>query len=168
MSDSNQYKILIAAEESEVSCKAIRHAFDLCSRLNTPYSLEIVYVIALNPETNVPFLHNLDKANNLDILLDAKKPISMVMERLEQYKSIYVRDLLKSNLLKNVEYNFNKLEGHGIVGKILKDYIETHKPDLNLLIVGSRDLDGLQKIVLSSTSDYLVKHLRCPVTIVKP
>ncbi|CAG8510030.1 16824_t:CDS:2, partial [Racocetra fulgida] len=95
MGDLNQYKILIAAEESEVSCKAIKYAFDLCSRLNTPYSLEIVYIIALNPETNVPFLHNLDKANNLDILLDANKPISMVMERLKQYQSIYVSDLFK-------------------------------------------------------------------------
>ncbi|CAG8665678.1 25718_t:CDS:2 [Dentiscutata erythropus] len=142
MSDSTQYTILLAAEESEVSCKALSYAFDLCSRLNTPYSLEIVYVIALNPETNVPFLHNLDKANNLDILLDAKKPISKVMERLKQC--------------------------HGVVGKILKDYVENHKPDLNLLVVGSRELDGLQKIVLSSTSDYLVKNLRCPVTIVKP
>jgi len=158
MSDSTQYKILLAAEESEVSCKAISYAFDLCSRFNTPYSLEIAYVIALNPETNVPFLHNLDKANNLDILMDADKPVSKVMERLKQCKSNYP----------NVQYNFNKLEGHGVVGKILKDYVDNHKPDLNLLIVGSRDLDGLQKIVLSSTSDYLVKNLRCPVTIVKP
>ncbi|CAG8538504.1 9794_t:CDS:2 [Dentiscutata heterogama] len=135
MSDSTQYTILLAAEESEVSYKAISYAFDLCSRLNTPYSLEIVYVIALNPETNVPFLHNLDKANNLDILLDAKKPISKVMERLKQCENIYP----------NVKYNFKELEGHGVVGKILKDYVENHKPDLNLLVVGSRELDGLQK-----------------------
>ncbi|CAG8547981.1 11826_t:CDS:2 [Gigaspora margarita] len=132
MSDSTQYKILLAAEESEVSCKAISYAFDLCSRFNTPYSLEIAYVIALNPETNVPFLHNLDKANNLDILMDADKPVSKVMERLKQCKSNYVSDFC--------------WESHGVVGKILKDYVDNHKPDLNLLIVGSRDLDGLQKV----------------------
>ncbi|CAG8538315.1 5598_t:CDS:2, partial [Scutellospora calospora] len=121
MNDSTPYKILVAIEETELSCKALKHAFDLCSRLNTPYSLEVVYVIALNPEANP-----------------------------------------------NVQYKFNKLEGHGVVGKILKDYVETHMSDLNLLIVGSRDLDTLKKIVLSSTSDYLIKHLQCPVTIVKP
>ncbi|CAG8561101.1 5485_t:CDS:2 [Diversispora eburnea] len=140
-----EFKVLVATEETDISFKAIQYAFDLCSKLKASYTLSFIYIVALNPEANVPFLHNLDRASNLDILIEAKESASKIKEY------------------------------HGLVGKILKDYIENQQPDLNLLIVGSRNLDGLQKvresfprissvlsIVLSSTSDYLVKNVRCP------
>lgn len=53
---SRDYKVLVAAEESNLSHKAIQYGFDLCSRLNTSYKLSFIYIIALNPEANVPFL----------------------------------------------------------------------------------------------------------------
>ncbi|CAG8664446.1 13505_t:CDS:2, partial [Acaulospora morrowiae] len=165
------YKILVAAEESNISFNAIQYAFDLCSRLSASYTLSIIYVVALNPETNVPFIHSLDRASNLNILLEAKETVAKIKEHLKKFESIHP----------NVKYQFIEHEDHGLVGEILKGYIEKKQPDLNLLIVGSRNLDGLQKVcalfprassvlslVLSSTSDYLVKNIRCPVTIVKP
>jgi nucleotide-binding universal stress UspA family protein len=99
----------------------------------------------------------LDKANNLDILHDAKEVVGKIKEYLKKF----------DNTHPNVQYNLIEYEGHGIVGEILTEYISQKQPDLNLLIVGSRNLEGLQKIVLSSTSDYLSKHVRCPITIVK-
>jgi len=152
------YKILVAAEESDISYNAIQYAFDLCSRLSTSYTLSIIYIVALNPETNVPFLHSLDRASNLNILLEAKESAAKIKDYLKKCESIH----------SDVSYQFIEHEDHGLVGEILKGYIEKNQPDLNLLIVGSRNLDGLQKLVLSSTSDYLIKNVRCPVTIVKP
>ncbi|GES74072.1 universal stress protein [Rhizophagus clarus] len=121
------------------------------------FFLTIIYVIALNPETNVPFLHNLDKANNLDILLDAEEAVGKIREYLKKFDNTYP----------DVQYDFIEHKGYGIVGKILTEYISQNQLDLDLLIVGSRNLDGLQKVVLSSTSDYLARHVHCPVTIVK-
>ncbi|GBC00686.1 hypothetical protein RclHR1_03940012 [Rhizophagus clarus] len=151
------YNILVAIEETSISHNAIEYAFDLCSRLKDSYSLTIIYVIALNPETNVPFLHNLDKANNLDILLDAEEAVGKIREYLKKFDNTYP----------DVQYDFIEHKGYGIVGKILTEYISQNQLDLDLLIVGSRNLDGLQKVVLSSTSDYLARHVHCPVTIVK-
>ncbi|RHZ89970.1 hypothetical protein Glove_9g113 [Diversispora epigaea] len=152
-----EYKVLVATEETDISYKAIQYAFDLCSKLKVSYTLKFIYVIALNPEANVPFLHNLDRASNLDILIEAKESVTKIKGYLKENESHFP----------DVRYQFIEHQDHGLVGKILKDYIENQQPDLNLLIVGSRNLDGLQKIVLSSTSDYLVKNVRCPITIVK-
>ncbi|KAG9299231.1 hypothetical protein G9A89_013879 [Geosiphon pyriformis] len=158
MSEKNkQYKILVAAENSPISFKAIKYGFDLCSRFNTSYSLTIIYIVALNYETNIPILHNLDRANNIDIIMDAKETTIKLEDHLKRYH----------DSLPSVKYSFLKHEGHGTVGKILQEYIEKTTPDLNLLVVGSRNLEGLQKIVLSSTSEYLAKHLHCPIVIVK-
>ncbi|RIA93291.1 hypothetical protein C1645_762709 [Glomus cerebriforme] len=132
------YKILVAVEETSISHNAIEYAFDLCSRLKDPYSLSIIYVIALNPETNVPFLHSLDKANNLDILLDAKEAVGKIREFLEKIDNIYP----------DVQYDFIEHEGQGAAGEILAEYIPQNQPDLNLLIVGSRNLEGLKKVRL--------------------
>ncbi|CAJ0828174.1 11106_t:CDS:10 [Entrophospora sp. SA101] len=144
------YNILVAAEASTISFNAINYAFDLCSQLSKPYSLKIIYIIALNPETHVPFLCNLDKANNIDILSDAKETIN----KLKDYLKIFDKTMPK------VKYEFIEYEEHGTVGEIIKEYINKKEPNLDALIIGSRNLDG-------STSDYLVKNIKCPVTIVK-
>jgi len=155
--NEKNYEILVAVEESPISHNAIEYAFDLCSRLKDSYSLSIIYIIALNPETNVPFLHNLDKANNLDILHDAKEAVGKIGEYLKKFDNTYP----------DVQYDLIEHKGYGVVGKILTEYISQNQPNLNLLIVGSRNLEGLQKVMLSSTSDYLARHVHCPVTIVK-
>ncbi|CAG8466424.1 6460_t:CDS:2 [Ambispora leptoticha] len=115
----------VAAEASSASFKAIDYAFDLCSRFNIPYSLKIIYVVALNPEMNVPFLYNLDRANNLDILMDAKESANKIKEYIDR-----------------IQYN---QQGHGLVSELIKDYVEKCEPNLNMLVVGSRNLEGLKK-----------------------
>nr|CAG8497799.1 6827_t:CDS:10 [Entrophospora candida] len=151
------YNILVAAEASTISFNAINYAFDLCSHLSKPYSLKIIYIIALNPETHVPFLCNLDKANNIDILSDAKETINKLKDYLKNF----------DKTMPKVKYEFIEYEEHGTVGEVIKEYINKKEPNLDALIIGSRNLDGFKKMVLSSTSDYLVKHIKCPVTIVK-
>jgi hypothetical protein len=45
-----------------------------------------------------------------------------------------------------VEYDFIEYESHGIVGEIIKEYIDKEEQNVDILIVGSRNLDGLQKV----------------------
>ncbi|CAG8640552.1 2135_t:CDS:2 [Paraglomus brasilianum] len=155
---NNPYKVVVAAEDSPISHHAIDFAFDLCSRLSCPFTLNVVYITALNPSTNIPFLSSLDKANNLDIRLDAKQTIAELQKYLEKFRTLTPR----------VNYTFAQSEGYGTVGENLTHYITVEHPDTNLLVLGSRGLDGLKKIVLSSTSDYVSRHIKIPVAIIKP
>jgi nucleotide-binding universal stress UspA family protein len=43
------YRIVVAADDSPISKKAIDHAIKLCSKLTVPYKLDIVYAMGLNP-----------------------------------------------------------------------------------------------------------------------
>ncbi|CAG8563875.1 9624_t:CDS:2 [Paraglomus occultum] len=155
---TNPYKVVVAAENSPISHNAVNFAFDLCSRLSCPFTLTVVYIIALNPSTNIPFLSNLEKANNLDIQLEAKETVAVLQKYLEKFKTLTPR----------VNYTFVQSEGYGTVGENLTHYITVEHPDTNLLVIGSRDLEGLQKMILSSTSEYVSRHIKVPVVIVKP
>lgn len=43
------YRIVVAADDSPISKKAINDAIKLCSKLAVPYKLDVVYAIGLNP-----------------------------------------------------------------------------------------------------------------------
>ncbi len=66
-----------------------------------------------------------------------------------------------------ISYEFVEVEGEGEIGPIIDEYIQNNHPDLNLLVVGTRNLGGLKKWVLGSVSDYCIHHIKCPVTVVK-
>jgi hypothetical protein len=48
---SAPYRIVVAADNSPISKKAIQYAIQLCSQLAVPYSLQILYAVGLNPTT---------------------------------------------------------------------------------------------------------------------
>ena len=45
-----------------------------------------------------------------------------------------------------MNYTFAQSEGYGTVGENLTRYITVEHPDTNLLVIGSRGLDGLIKV----------------------
>ena len=55
-----------------------------------------------------------------------------------------------------VNYEFIQVEGEGEIGPLIKEYVDTERPDLSMLVVGTRLLRGVQKLFLGSVSDYLV------------
>ncbi|MBF4500882.1 universal stress protein [Savagea sp. SN6] len=63
----------------------------------------------------------------------------------------------------NVELKQTVLKGDP--SKMIMQYAEA--VDLDLLVIGSRGLNALQEVVLGSVSQKLVKHIGCPVTVVK-
>lgn len=49
------YKIVVAADGSAVSVKAIQYAIELCAKLNIPHKLYILYAVGLNPSGTTSF-----------------------------------------------------------------------------------------------------------------
>ncbi|RUS15938.1 hypothetical protein BC937DRAFT_91782 [Endogone sp. FLAS-F59071] len=152
MADST-YRMVVASDNSDVSRKAICFAVDLCKKLAVTYELDIVYVIALNPPSNpLPGLGQLDKAANVEIQDDAKKDLVELRGFVKQFDGV-------------VNYSLIDIKDYTHVGAILEDY--TIKRAADILIVGSRNNEGLRKIILGSTSEYCVHHVKCPVIVVK-
>jgi nucleotide-binding universal stress UspA family protein len=54
---------------------------------------------------------------------------------------------------------------HGEPGPVIVDYV--NKNNFEIVIIGSRGLNGLQEFVLGSVSHKVAKRANCPVLIVK-
>jgi nucleotide-binding universal stress UspA family protein len=53
---SNSYRVVVAADDSAVSKKAIEYAINLCGKLKIPYQLDVLYATGLNPTTGTTAL----------------------------------------------------------------------------------------------------------------
>ncbi|RUP49276.1 hypothetical protein BC936DRAFT_142899 [Jimgerdemannia flammicorona] len=152
MTDTS-YRVIVASDNSPVSRKAVHYAVDLCKKLAVPHELEVVFVVALNPLVNpVPFLGDLDRSANVGIENDAKKDLEELRGFLKQFDGV-------------VNYKIVDIKDYTDVGPILETYAE--KRAANLFVIGSRNNDGLKKLILGSTSEYCIHHVKCPVVVVK-
>jgi nucleotide-binding universal stress UspA family protein len=75
---------------------------------------------------------NLDKASNIEIKQTAKQTLADLQEYVSQYDG-------------KVNYEIKTVEGEGYPGPIIEEYILNNYPNLNLLITGTRNHQGLKK-----------------------
>ncbi|KAJ3078759.1 Ubiquitin carboxyl-terminal hydrolase 22 [Quaeritorhiza haematococci] len=157
MTESNDklYKVVVAVNNSPASFKALDQAVSLCQNLACPYKLFIIYVVALNPPQTLPYIDHLEKAYNVEIQSNAVAEVEAC------------KDYLTKKYAGKVTYDFNEVEGEGETGPLIEEYILENHPDLDLLIVGTRNLGTLKRWVLGSVSDHLVHNMNCPVMVVK-
>ncbi|KAI8976138.1 hypothetical protein BDB01DRAFT_728186, partial [Pilobolus umbonatus] len=83
------YRIVVPVDGSFTSKNAIKYAARLCSQLSTPYQLEIIYAVGLNPPGN-SLLSGLDRMNNVEILEDAKVIIADINDYIHELENIVV------------------------------------------------------------------------------
>lgn len=84
------YRIVIAADGSNVSKKAIKFAIDLCSKLSCPYQIDVLYCIGINPPKGTTALHllsGLDHINNIEIKEEAKQDVAELNQFLAQFNN---------------------------------------------------------------------------------
>ncbi|RKP10491.1 hypothetical protein THASP1DRAFT_27729 [Thamnocephalis sphaerospora] len=153
-SADSEYTIVVAVDSVRTSGRAINHAFYLASKLGTPYRLIVLHAVALNRPQGLPYIDNLDKASNIDIKAQAKQTVAQIHDYIRRFDG-------------KVDYEIKTVEAQGNVGPVIEAYIVENYPRLDLLITGTRNHQGLKKLMLGSTSEYFVHHLSCPVTIVK-
>ncbi|MFJ7826489.1 universal stress protein [Psychrobacillus sp. NPDC096623] len=135
--------ILLAADGSENSVRAAYEAIKLAKCLPSSI-IEVVMVT------------DFDKSKQ-DIL-HAQSSESLLLERKRKLSN--VEQLLNSE---QVKYRITFLKGSP--GPEIVRYANEQKVDL--LVIGSRGLNGLQEMVLGSVSHKVMKRVHCPALIVK-
>ena len=136
-------KILLAADGSEHSKRATEKAIEI-STCSTNSIIEIIYVV---------------------------DPEKVKSEVLSNWNSVEIGDIRRKQVREiermaneaGISYEIKIL--HGEPGPVIVDY--ANKNNFDIIVIGSRGLNGLQEFVLGSVSHKVVKRAKCPVLIVK-
>lgn len=136
-------KIAVAIDGSENALRAAKHAIMLANYLPEAH-LEVICVA------------DYDKAKNERLL--SESPESLILKR--EQKMIPVLELTKEA---GVQTKTTMLKGNPSQ-EIIK-YVNLE--GIDQLVIGSRGLNTFQEMILGSVSHKVMKHVNCPVTIVK-
>ena len=136
-------KILLAFDGSKNSLRAAAEAVKIAS-MHSECQVDIVYVA--------------DFSNSKKEILHAQGKEELEFSR--RQKLLPVQELLHTQ---NISYTTNILRGEP--GPTIIKYANDHS--FELVVIGSRGLNGLQEMVLGSVSHKVVKRVNCPVLIVK-
>lgn len=136
-------KILLATDGSKYSKRAAENAIHIAS-CSEGSSLAFVFVVdAEKAKTDI--LHNW---NSIDVNDSRKKQLTEAEEMAKKASVSYQVKIL-----------------HGEPGPAIVEY--ANKNNFDVVIIGSRGLNGLQEFVLGSVSHKVAKRAQCPVLIVK-
>lgn len=133
--------ILLAVDGSKNALRAAKEAVKIAS---SDSLIEMVYVA------------DFEKAKT-DVL-HAKSSESLLLERKRKVAPI-------EELLRAAGKHFKLTILHGIPGPEIVKYANENKVDI--VVIGSRGLNGLQEMVLGSVSHKVMKRVQCPALIVK-
>lgn len=135
-------KMLVAVDGSENSMRAAKHAAHIAS-LSENCSVTIIYVADYSKIQSDVLYESLDQLKE------------------ENRKKVIPAEQIFQN--KNIPYTVEILQG--VPGQTIVNY--ANKQQFDILIIGSRGLNALQKMVLGSVSHKVVKGANCPVLVVK-
>ena len=138
--NSFPYKILLATDGSEDATLAARAAIELSNR--TASELHVVHVWHDVP---TPHLHSFVRAQ---LKQEAEETLQKQLERIEQSGGTVAQAHLRE-------------------GRTIDEILDlSEELEVGLLIVGSRGLGGVGRILLGSVSEGIVRHARRPVLVV--
>ncbi|MEC5425947.1 universal stress protein [Virgibacillus sp. C22-A2] len=136
-------KVLLASDGSQHAKRAAENAINITA-CGSDSTLEVLYVVDADKAKS-------DVLNNWNAI-DVNDSRKVQMEEVDR--------LAKEA---GVKYEIKIL--HGEPGPSIVDY--ANKNDADIVVVGSRGLNGLQEFVLGSVSHKVAKRANCPVLIVK-
>lgn len=135
--------ILLAVDGSEHSIRATEEAIKIAT-LSSESKIEVVFVADFS-KVKDDVLHSEDK-EALEVA--RRKKLAPVEERLEAADVSYYVTILR-----------------GEPGPTIVEH--ANKKQVDLTIIGSRGLNGLQEMMLGSVSHKIAKRVKSPVMIVK-
>lgn len=144
-------KILLAVDGSEPSQKASEKALSLAEA----YGAEVILLTVINP----PPTHSVEFSGIFTTPVIEPEMIKLFEERGKE-------------LLAAVEKNYlNKNIPHRLVLKMgtpAEEIIQiARQENVDAIIMGSRGLTGMDRFLLGSTSERVVRHAHCSVIIVR-
>ncbi|SEO70669.1 Nucleotide-binding universal stress protein, UspA family [Amphibacillus marinus] len=136
-------QILLASDGSEYAIRACEKAVALAEG-NSSAKVTVLYVV----DGSTSRLDATQHWNAEDIDKSRKEKLAICERKLEQAAITYEIKIL-----------------HGDPGPTIIEYANEHNVDI--CVIGSRGLNGLQEMVLGSVSHKVAKRANCPVMIVK-
>jgi nucleotide-binding universal stress UspA family protein len=142
--------ILLASDGSDHALQAAEAAAEIAKRFNAHVTLVTVFD---PPIMTPPFLGGPEPIMDADILIRQADEIQDAVEK-------RTGDVLTSH---GVSFESRREVGHPV------DHIVTlaEKEKVDLIVMGSRGLGGLQSFLLGSVSDRVLHHAHCPVLIIR-
>ncbi|MFD2705949.1 universal stress protein [Salibacterium lacus] len=135
--------ILLAADGSDHSLRAVRHAIGLVKGEEEPH-IDVIYVVDVDT-SKTDVLHY----GNTDVIQTKRK------EKLTPMEDILTQE--------NISYDIHLK--HGEPGPSIVKF--ANEGSYDCVVLGSRGLNQLQTMVLGSVSHKVAKRVDCPVLIIK-
>lgn len=135
--------ILLAADGSPNAVRAAKEAIKIAS-CNSESLVEVIFVVDFD-QSKTDILHS---TSNEALSLERRRKISNI-----------------ERLLKDSAIPYKVTMRHGSPGPEIVKYANEQQVDL--VVIGSRGLNGLQEMVLGSVSHKVMKRVNCPALIVK-
>ena len=133
--------ILLAVDGSKNALRAAKEAVKIAS---SDSLIEMVYVADFE-KAKTDVLH---ATSSESLLLERKRKVAPIEE-----------------VLRAADKQFKLTILHGTPGPEIVKYANENKVDI--VVIGSRGLNGLQEMVLGSVSHKVMKRVQCPALIVK-
>src|SRR4029078_8022871 len=132
-------KILVAVDGSETSSKAAEMAIDLAEK----HGADLICIFIVAPNVNFSEVFYLAKENGQKIVDEVKN--AALAKKLNVYTEV--------------------LFDVGSVSKAIVEYAE--KNNVNLIVIGTRGISGIKRMLVGSTASEVVKYSHCPIMVVK-
>lgn len=147
-------RILVAVDGSKPSFDASVQAIDMAKCLNA----ELIALYVVSPDARYDYIEDTITPR----LPRALKEVMMIaMQRGEKHLD-KVKQKAKE---KNVRVKVDIVIGISSVVKEIVNYAEKNR--INMIVVGSRGLSGIKKMLLGSVASGVVTYAHCPVLVAK-
>ncbi|MFS0562905.1 universal stress protein [Terribacillus sp. 179-K 1B1 HS] len=137
-------KILLAVDGSENSIRATEEVIKICQESNHLVQLEVV--------------NALQEVRNSEIVLQQVKPDDV-------HRDGELRIQPNEEKLRNASIPYTRTIERGDAGKMIAN--KANNDAFDLVVIGTRGLNGFQKLVVGSVSTEVIKRANCPVLVVK-
>jgi nucleotide-binding universal stress UspA family protein len=147
-------RILVAVDGSKPSMDASIQAIDIAKR----YDAELIALYVVSPDTRYNYLEDVITPR----LPRALKDVMMIaMQKGERH----VNKVKQNASEKNVKVKTDVVIGISSVVKEIIEYAEKNRVDM--IVIGSRGLSGIKKMLLGSVASEVLKYAHCPVLVTK-
>lgn len=140
-------KILLPTDTSANSTKALEYAQDLAQK----YNAELI-ILNIN---YIPKHFNFYESTYYSYITDLEAKIDKESEKfLNQLKE----ELAHKGI--NVKTIYEK----GVVGSTIVD--KAIQENCDIIVMGSRGLNGIERLLIGSISNFVIHHSKCPVLLI--
>jgi len=147
-------KILVAVDGSKPSVDASVQAIDISKRLNA----EMTAIYVVSPDIRYNYLEDTITPR----LPRALKDVMMIAMQTGEKHLDKVKQKARE---KDVRVKTDVIIGISSVVKEIVEYAEKNKIDM--IVIGSRGLSGIKKMLLGSVANGVVTYAHCPVLVAK-